>query len=144
MTLQALSSPVPIAFTHGAAYATAPVIQVEIAAADPVTGLLRGRSIPVPMLVDSGADVTAMDDSYAGLIGINLAHCPTSTAQGFAGPPLQVRHAKVLMRLCGRWLDVPVLFSQGMQTQLLGRQVVFDNLLLAFAQGRNAFYAARM
>jgi hypothetical protein len=117
---------------------------VEVAATDPLTGLLRGRSIPVPMLVDSGADITMMDSGYAGVIGIDLTRCPVGHIQGVVGPRVPVYHATVMMRLCGRWFDVPVTFRQGVTTQLLGRLAVFDNLYLAFAQGRNAFFASRV
>ena len=95
------------------------------------------------MLVDSGADITSLDSSLAGPLGIDLSRCQQGTAFGVGGQ-VSTRLATLQMYLCGRWLDVPVAFHQRLPTQLLGRRVVFDNLFVAFAQGHNAFYAARM
>lgn len=141
MTLQALANPVPIAFTHRASYSFDPIIQVEIAVTTPL-GVLTGRSIRTEMLVDSGADITALDGSLAAPLGLDLRRCPVGQAQGIGGV-VPTRLATLQMYLCGRWLDVPVAFHPNLPMQLLGRRVVFDNLFLAFAQRRNAFYAAR-
>lgn len=132
----------PIAFTHKASYNFAPTIQVEIAVTTPL-GVLMGRSIKTEMLVDSGADITMLDSAYAAPLGIDLSRCTRSQAHGIGGE-VSTRLATLQMYLCGRWFDVPVAFHPNLPTQLLGRRVVFDNLFLAFAQGHNSFYAARM
>lgn len=135
--------------THGAGYAhrpdQRPIIEVEIAATAP-EGVLLGKPIRTPVLVDSGADVTLLDGGLAPTLGINLAdpRFPKGTVGGVGAGGVPVARADVKMDLCGKWVTVPVNFTLRSITheQLLGRAGAFDALLVSFLHGRYALLAA--
>lgn len=106
-------------------------------------GVLLGQPVTTNFLVDSGADLTMIDSSYAVRLGIDLSSCPIIPIQGVGGST-QGRQATIKMLLCGQWLNVPVVFSANQEPQLLGRAGVFDNLLVAFAHGMKTFLAGKM
>lgn len=116
------------------------MVQLEIAAADPVTGALLGTPLTTTLEVDSGADVSVIDDGLAPALGIDLAACPTTSVGGVGGELVAVPTAEVKMLLLGRWLDVPVLFIK--DKLLLGREVAFDALYIAFLHKHGFLLAA--
>lgn len=99
-----------------------------------------GQPVRTTLLVDSGADTTMIDEVYAAFLGIILDQLPPIEVGGIGGKVI-ARRAVLMMDLCGRWVPVPVWFHPDMVPGLLGREVVFDNLIVAFAHKRNAFLA---
>lgn len=144
MTLRALPNPVSVPFSHAAIYNAIPQkrpeIEVEIATTGP-SGMLQGRPVRTTLLVDSGADTTVLDNSYAAALSIDLNKCKVIKVQGVTGSDA-MRETTVRMNLCGSWYTVPVWFSAGQQPGLLGRNGVFDNILVAFLHGRGVLLAA--
>jgi hypothetical protein len=143
LTLQALPEPLFIPFTHKAVYSRVPEVEVEIAATSPL-GVLRGRgSLTTPMLVDSGATTTMISSVYARHFGIDLDQCTLAEVVGISGHVEYWPIEMLDMYLCDEWFEVPVLFYDGWP-QLLGREVVFDYLNVAFGYeglGVNPFVA---
>ena len=115
---------------------------VEIAATSP-GGVLRGRPIETVMLVDSGADYSMIDDSYARHLGIDLSQCPVQPVRGITGEG-ETRLARLNIYVCGSWLEVPVLFAPDRWPQLLGRRGIFDNLFVAFVHGARMLFASEV
>jgi len=81
-----------------------------------------------------------IDEVYAAYLGIILDQLQPIEVGGIGGKVI-ARRAVVMMDLCGRWIPVPVWFYPNMMPGLLGREVVFDNLIVAFAHRSNAFLA---
>jgi hypothetical protein len=82
-------------------------------------------------------------EGYARYLGIDLNRCPLVPVKGLTDNNYY-RLALVDMYLCGQWLEVPVAFAPVRWPQLLGREVVFDNLSVAFSYqglGINPFVA---
>jgi hypothetical protein len=102
--------------------------------------MLLGQPVRTTLLVDSGADTTMIDEVYAAFLGIILDQLPTIDVNGIGGKVV-ARRAVLMMDLCGHWVPVPVWFYPNMMPGLLGRAEVFDNLIVAFAHGQNAFLA---
>jgi hypothetical protein len=142
LTLEALYTPTALSFTHRALYDHAPEIEVEIAATSP-GGVLRGRPIETHMLMDSGADYSMIDDSYARHLGIDLNQCPVRPVRGITGVS-EARLSRLNIYVCGSWLEVPVLFAPDRWPQLLGRRGVFDNLFVAFVHGARMLFASEV
>lgn len=111
-------------------------------AATSLTGVLLGNPIRTAMLVDSGADTTMMDESYARRLGIDLSQYQPASVGGIGGF-VPGRRVILRMLLCGQWLNVPVIFAPSMPVQLLGREGVFDKFFLAFAHGYSSFFASK-
>jgi hypothetical protein len=145
LTLQQLAKPARLAFTHQHSYGAAPprwpMLEVELAVTTP-GGVMVGRPITTSVLVDSGADITMLDAALAPILGVDLRRCPVQQVQGVGPAPIQARQAIVKMNLCGRWVNIPILFSPNLQPQLLGRAGVFDVVSIAFLHRRNMFLAA--
>ncbi len=116
------------------------MIQVEIAATDPVTSTLLGAPVTTTLEVDSGADISVIDDGLAPTLGINLAALPTAQVAGVGGAYRNVPKGTLKMLLVGRWIDVPVLFMTG--ELLLGREAAFDAIHLAFVHKHGLLLAA--
>jgi Aspartyl protease len=116
------------------------MVQVEIAAVDAATGVLLGSPLTTTLKVDSGADISVLDDGLAPSLGIDLSMCDTMPVQGVSGNLSDVPMASVKMELVGRWLDVPVVFIPN--ELLLGREVAFDALYLGFAHKAGFLLAA--
>lgn len=137
MTLVELAPAAGLQFTHGSSYAGAPssrpMLEVELAAVGP-SGVLLGKPLRTTVLVDSGADVTMLDGGLASTLGIDLRACPQGTIGGVGVGGVPVASSVVKMRLCNRWVDVPVDFTLNpIQTpQLLGRSGAFDGITWAF------------
>lgn len=140
--MHALSS--PIAFDYATVYAQTraqrPEIIVELAAVD-TRGVLVGFDTAA-FLVDSGADVTMLNDSFAARLGLDLSTMARSTVLGVGGGKAGVYQSELLARLCGRWTRIPVLFDPTRDINLLGREGAFDALRLAFLQSSRLMLAA--
>ena len=138
------SGPVTFTLTHNGSYigrpGRRPEIEVDVATVT-ASNVLRG-TVRTTVLVDSGADYTMLDAAQAGPLGIDLAQCPVGYVSGIEGRAVPVRLARVLMYLCGRWVDVGVCFKSSQRPQLLGRQDVFDSLLITFFHQSNDLYAS--
>lgn len=145
MTLSPIASgPVTFTLTHNRSYAgrrnPRPEIEVEIATKT-ASGLLIG-ALRTNLVVDSGADCTMLDSACAAPLGIDLSRCRVERIGGIEGGEVLARSARVLMHLCERWIDVEVCFHPGRRPQLLGRQDVFDNLLILFFHRTSHLYAS--
>jgi hypothetical protein len=135
LRLQPQGNPIPLSFSYAAGYAAVerqrPIIDVEIAARSPA-GRLLGEPISTTMLVDSGADISMIDEAYAAVLGIVLDELPPATVGGIGGE-VPARQGVLMMDLCGRWIPVPVFFCEYQRTGLLGRAGAFDSMWLTFA-----------
>jgi hypothetical protein len=147
LTLQALTQPVSVPFSHVGVYAgTAanprPIVQVEIASISPA-GQLLGKPLTTSVLVDSGADVTMLDGGLATALGVNLAACPQGSIGGVGSGGVPVAATTIKMQLCGTWLDIPVNFTLQPIThpQLLGRSGAFERVFWGFMHDRAAVLA---
>jgi len=78
---------------------------------------------------------------YAAFLGIILEQLPIVEVGGIGDDKVYARSGIVMMDLCGRWVPVPVWFSPNRMPGLLGREVVFDNMIAAFVHRQNAFLA---
>jgi hypothetical protein len=105
--------------------------------------MLLGQPVRTTLLVDSGADMTMIDEVYAAFLGVVLDQLPTIEVGGVGGSTI-ARQGVLMMDLCGRWVPVPVWFCPKRMPGLLGREVVFDNLIVAFAHKQNTFLAMGM
>jgi hypothetical protein len=112
---------------------------LEIAARSPA-GRLLGQPVRTTLLVDSGADITMIDEVYAAFLGVDLTQLPTVQIHGIGGSTV-AREGVLMMDLCGRWVPAPVWFCSDRMPGLLGREVVFDNLIVAFAHRQSTFLA---
>ena len=130
--------------THRGSYVSQgsrqPEINVEIASVT-ASGVLLG-TVRTPLVVDSGADCTILDEAYALPLGIDLSQCPIGHIGGIEGGSIRVRSARVLMFLCETWIDAEVWFQPDRWPQVLGRQDVFDNLFITFFHRANEVYAS--
>jgi hypothetical protein len=109
--------------------------RVEIAATTP-SGMLAGSPVTTLVLVDSGADVTMLDETLAPTLGIDLQSVTPEPVGGIGGTVMSRSHP-VQMHLCGVWVRVPVLFTPNQRPQLLGREGVFDRLGILFVHRHN-------
>jgi hypothetical protein len=139
LTFQTLSTPASLAFTHAAQYDARPprqpLARVEIASTTAL-GTLAGHPVTTLVLVDSGADMTMLEEALAPVLGIDLQPITPEPVGGIGGTVMARRHP-VLMHLCGVWMQVPVLFAPNQRTQLLGRTAVFDRLGILFVHRLN-------
>ena len=144
MSFALLPSPATMSFSHAARYSPAaprwPLAEVELAAVGP-GGLLAGSPITTVVLVDSGADITMLDEALASALGIDLAPIPAEMVGGVGGRTTARRH-DVMIDMCGRWISAPVLFSAGQRPQLLGRAGVFDRIDITFVHRLNVMLGA--
>lgn len=147
MSLDPLSVPEQVAFTHRAAYvdpaSRRPVVDIEFAATNH-EGVLLG-AFTTGVLVDSGARNTILRQRDAVSLGLDLSdpeRYPREDARGIApgGPPMSTAQAVLKALICDRWLDIPVGFAltNWPVTRVLGREGVFDQVLLAFPHGERA------
>lgn len=138
-----LATPYSASFTHGEPYisnpANRPYIEVEIAAV--TSSFTYKGSFKTLVLVDSGADMTMLDASVAGKLGIDLSRCPTKNFYGIGDKPVAAYISEVLVYLCEKWFRIPVSFVTQNQTPLLGRNGTFDLMLLSFDSKNSALMA---
>jgi hypothetical protein len=142
--LQRINRPVTFSLTHNGNYAShrsrRPEVEVEIATVT-ASGVLI-RTLRTAFVVDSGSDCSVLDEGYAAPLGIDLSRCPIERLGGIEGGEVLVRSSRVLMYLCERWVSVEVCFQRNRRPQVLGRQDVFDNLLIAFFHRASELYAS--
>jgi hypothetical protein len=132
--------PVTFSMTHRGHYASQPAINVEIASV--TTGGVFLGTVRTPLVVDSGADCTILDEAYALPLGIDLSQCRIGQIAGIEGGNVPVRSARVLMYLCETWINAEVWFQANRRPQVLGRQDVFDNLFITFFHRVSELYAS--
>lgn len=109
------------------------MVEIEIAAVDSA-GRLLGSPRVTSVMVDSGADMTVLDEKLASVMGFDLAACPEMPLHAFDGREVPVRWRYLLIGLCGMWINAPVAFQAAPQPQVLGRASIFDHLALTFLQ----------
>jgi len=143
----ALSPQVVLGFSYEAPYEDlerGPVADFELAALD-FSGVLSG-TYTTGMIIDSGAAFSLLDAEVAGHLGIDLSdrRYEKGRATGIAGQWLPTAEAPVQIRICDRWIEVPVRFATagGPVRALLGRRGVFDRVALAFDPGPRRVLAA--
>lgn len=85
--------PRPAISLQGRLFRPRPLIPVTVI--NPQTGLSRTYH----GLLDTGADDTVFHTDDAALLGIDLSHAPTGTAQSVTGQAVTVRYAEVLLQL---------------------------------------------
>lgn len=141
MSFQPLEPNPTVRFSHGVTYLTPdPVIEIEVAATDPV-GILVGSPRLTSVLVDSGSDFTILDDRLAPILGIDLARCEPASVAAVGGGIVPGKAAPLLIGLCGVWIRALTIFQERPSTQLLGREGVFDRLAITFLQGQSRILA---
>lgn len=119
-----------------------PSIMVDFRNEDRVTRTLQGAARVLAM-VDSGSDVTMLQDKYAYSLGIDVTNLKKTVAKGIAGRLQCTEPMPLLANLCGEWVPVPVSFYSGTRS-LLGRAGAFDALRITFVHKDKQIYAARM
>ena len=85
--------PRPVVSLQGRTVRPRPIIPFDVI--NPKTGVSRSYR----GLLDTGADDTVFHIDDADLLGIDLTHAPTGTAQGATGQTVTVRYAEVLLQL---------------------------------------------
>jgi len=142
--LRRIDRPVTFSLTHNGSYAShsrrRPEIEVEVASVTPSGVLIR--TLRTTFVVDSGSDCSVLDEGYARPLGIDLSRCPVVPLGGIEGGEIPVRSSRLLMYLCERWVSVEVCFQRNRRPQVLGRQDVFDNLLITFFHRASELYAS--
>ena len=121
-SLQLLTNPAPVVFSHGTSYGSQPgqrpIMVVEFAAID-MSGRLLG-STTTNVLVDSGADVSMLNAELASELGLDLASMVSGTVDGVGGStPAFEPTTPVLANLCGQWTRVAACFEEGRDPNLL-------------------------
>ena len=96
----------------------------------------------VLVLVDSGADITMLNEDLAPIFGIDLTGSPQVQVFGIGGGTFARRH-DMLVRLCSSWVRIPVLFEKGRDVNLLGREGAFAALQIAFVHRHGLLVAAK-
>jgi hypothetical protein len=138
-----LGPTVNLGFDHGVLYSGVtnkrPEMTVELAGVG-AAGQLLGYTSTV-VLVDSGADITMLDIGLLPALGINSATLTPTTVTGVGGNVTAYR-GPLLIRLCGQWKSIPVLFAVNQSTNLLGREGAFDAMQLAFVHSNAILLAA--
>jgi hypothetical protein len=149
VTLVELPSPAAFDYSHKGDYPDSrPIITLEFAATDP-NGVLLGAH-RTGVLVDSGADLTILENGVASALGLDLSDeesYPRGRIGGIAGG-LIVAGATIMAELCGRWFTIPVVFAVPPRAGLpapnvqncLGREGVFDYVGFAFGRAEKAVY----
>jgi hypothetical protein len=119
-----------------------PLIMVEFRNEDRTTRTLQGAA-RVPTIVDSGSDVTMLQDRYAYSLGLDVTKLKETFAKGLGGRVRCTEPVPLLAHLCGEWVPVPVSFYSGTRS-VLGRAGAFDALRITFVHKDKQIYAARM
>jgi hypothetical protein len=131
-----LSHPEQIRFEYerlyGGALGQKPLVRINLRNFDPATRRIAGAT-RVMMLVDSGADITMIPDSFSRVLGVDLTSLPQQQVGGVGGGEA-CRGPKVLTaELCGLWLPIPVMFYPASRhTPLLGRKGAFEAMHIVF------------
>jgi hypothetical protein len=148
VTLVELPNPAAFDYSHKGDYPDSrPVVTVELAATD-ANGVLLGAH-RTGVLVDSGADLTMLENGVALTLGLDLSdevRHPRKALGGIVGG-LVVADATVMVELCGNWLTIPAAFPVPWGGRpapdvenLLGREGVFDHIGFAFGRAEKAVY----
>lgn len=141
MSFQPVTPAPVLTFSHSVAYTNEPMVEIEVAATDPV-GILLGTPRPTSVMVDSGSSITILDERLAPILGLDLAACPETTLETIGGHEIPGRWRYVKIGICGLWIDAPVVFQAQPQPQLLGRHSIFDRLAITFLQRDLRLFAA--
>ena len=109
----------------------------------PVTIQYNGRELTTPMLVDSGADSTLLPTEVAVDLRIDLGALEDKEGTGLGGTYhyRRVENVKLLLAEDGIELVSPVQFVEDYRKTygLLGREIVFDLLRVAFRQYNSCY-----
>lgn len=92
--------------------------------------------------VDSGADVSMINASYALALGIDLTKVKEIEVKGIYNEPVKAKPSKVTFRLTRLKEDIelPVLFIDSQNVNvLLGREVFFEKFKINFNLSKNVF-----
>jgi len=136
-----------ISFSHGVQWATAreaPVLEFELAALNERGE--RSGSLTTGLTVDSGAAVSVLDGNLARVLGIDIADSRYPRQRGVGihrGAGLHFVEVNLLILICDRWLEVPVLFCRDPVPvpSLLGRRGIFDRVSIGFRHKPGALLA---
>lgn len=114
-------------------YTNEPMVEIEVAATDSL-GVLLGVPQPTSVMVDSGADITVLDQRLAPVLGLDLGACPETELTTVGGHKLPGRWRYLKIGICGLWIDAPVVFQSRPAPQVLGRHSIFERLAITFLQ----------
>lgn len=105
----------------------------------PVTLRTANKSILIEVLLDTGADISILHDSFADLLGINVTDGIKFPFGGIVGQTFGYRHS-INIEIGGvKFSDVPVLFSSHIAVEaygVLGHEGLFERLKLVFELGK--------
>lgn len=93
-------------------------------------------------LLDSGADKTVLDLTFATDLGIDWKKCVKESQNVVGGGSKDAYLSEILIRMCGRWFRIPVAFMQDQKPPILGREGVFDQMLLGFDHKNRYLFAS--
>lgn len=84
-------------------------------------------------LIDSGAVVSALPQTQAENLGVDLTQLPRITIEGFAGQKTFAYKGEFIIRIGKDEVLIPVVFSENPQANnILGRIGFFDNFNITF------------
>lgn len=87
----------------------------------------------VEFLIDSGAVVSALPKTMAEELGVNLGELPRITIEGFAGQKTFAYRGEFVVKIGGKEIVIPVVFSENPQaSNILGRIGFFDQFNIMF------------
>jgi hypothetical protein len=133
-----LNRPMSISFEYERVYAASaqqrPIVLTNLRNVDPATKRLTGAT-RLPLLVDSGADITMIPDNFARVLGVNVALLQEHSLLGIGGDEVCRGPQILTAQLCGLWLPIPVMFfpaSRHSHRPVLGRKGAFEAMDLVF------------
>lgn len=112
-----------------------PAVEAEIVG-------LRGHGIRATFHLDSGATTSILPGSDEAVLGLAKSQGKRIVVRGITGVPLTGRQSRVVIRLNGKKLRIPVIFIESVPVpRILGREGVFPLFGIVFdeAKRRSAF-----
>lgn len=107
-----------------------------------VTLYYKGKSTTQNAIIDSGANITMINDEVASLLGIDKDACEKVKVGGIVGDFVESFCSKILIGIDGfeDKIEIPIQIIPGLNTSvLLGQEGVFDAYRIRFDRTDNTF-----
>jgi len=100
--------------------------------------------VPVPGLIDSGADESCFPLEYAATLGVDIKECEESECRTAGGPTKQYKWDKPLevqlQTMKNMRIEVSATFVKGLDVTLLGRSDFFTVFKVDFDEREQRFW----
>lgn len=92
--------------------------------------------------MDSGAMMTLLHMDFMQDLGIDEKSCTLGHTYLGDGSELEIMIGKMLIFINGIWMHIPVGFTEKIQFSVLGRDGVFNRMVLAFDHKAGSMYSS--